>query len=407
MKLKYSKLKKYDQMHVLKHVDELNPTERNELIAQINSTDFSYLDELGKSLDSVDVSLVEPIDVLTIDQVEKNKAEYEAIGIKAIQNGEIGALLLAGGMGTRLGSDNPKGMYNIGKTKDVFIFQRIFENLLEVVKKTGAYVPLFIMTSELNDKITREFLKSKNYFGYKEEYIRFFVQDMAPCVDFDGKILMQSKSKMATSPNGNGGWFTSLLNDKKAKEMLENSNIKYINFFAVDNVLQKVADPVFIGATLAHGCEVGAKTVKKVDPHEKVGVVCKKDGKPYVIEYMDLTEEMAQATDANGERLYNYGVILNYLFKTETLYNILNQQMPIHVVKKKIEYINEDGELQKPEEPNGFKFETLNTDMFGFAKSCLPVEVRREEQFAPIKNKTGVDSVESARELLERNGYEL
>lgn len=230
MKLKYSKLKKYDQMHVLKHVDSLNPTERNELIAQINSTDFSYLDELGKSLESVDVSSIEPIDVLTIDQVEKNREEYEAIGVKAIQNGEIGALLLAGGMGTRLGSDNPKGMYNIGKTKDVFIFQRIFENLLEVVKKTGSYVPLFIMTSELNDKITREFLKSKNYFGYNEEYIRFFVQDMAPCVDFDGKILMQSKYKMATSPNGNGGWFTSLLNDKKAKAMLENSNIKYINF---------------------------------------------------------------------------------------------------------------------------------------------------------------------------------
>ncbi len=407
MKNKYSKLKKYDQMHVLKYIDELSSTEQAELFAQIANLDFSYLDELQKKLDAVDTSAIEPIEALTIEQIEQNKQEYERVGVKAIQNGEVGVLLLAGGMGTRLGSDNPKGMYNIGKTKEVYIFQRIFENLLDVVNKTGTYIPFFIMTSDLNDKTTREFLHAKNYFGYDPNYIKFFVQDMAPCVDFNGKILMQSKSKIATSPNGNGGWVASLLNNKEAKEMLEKSNIKWLNFFAVDNVLQRVADPVFVGATISSGCEVGAKTIKKCDPYEKVGVVCKKEGKPYVIEYIDLTDEMANATNENGERLYNYGVILNYLFNVDTLHRINNQKMPIHVVTKKIEYIDENGVLVKPTEPNGYKFETINVDMFGFAKTCLPFEVERRREFAPIKNKTGVDSVESAQKLLEENGYEL
>ena len=398
------KLNKYGQEHLLKFENELTSQEKLDFFAQINNTDFSYLDELYKEAVEKNEN-IEPIDAMTISQIEKNKEQFEKVGIQALQNMEVGALLLAGGIGTRLGSDAPKGMYNIGKTKDVYIFQRLIENLLDVVKQTGKFVPLFIMTSEKNDASTKQFLKEKNYFGYNQNYIRFFVQDMAPCTDFNGKILLEGKGRIATSPNGYGGWFSSLLNNKSAKEMLEKHNLKWINIFAVDNVLQKICDPVFVGATLCSNTQIGAKVIRKADAYEKVGVMCKKNGKPSIVEYIDLSEQMATQTDANGERLYNFGVILNYLFNVDLLFKIKDKKLPVHVVTKKIEYIDQSGNIVKPTEPNGYKFEMLSVDMIELADSCLPYEVAREKEFAPIKNKTGVDSVETAQALLEKNGY--
>lgn len=400
------KLETYNQTHLLKFENELSNLEKEQLISQINSTDFSYLNSLSKN-EEENENVIAPIRAMTLKEIENKKAEFERIGLDSIKKQEIGILLLAGGMGTRLGSDKPKGMFNIGKTKDVFIFQRLFENTLEVVKKCGKFIPFFIMTSESNNEETIRFLKEHNYFGYDESYIRFFVQDMAPCVDLNGKILLEEKHKLATSPNGNGGWFNSLLNNLEAKEMLNKFNIKWINVFGVDNVLQQIADPAFIGATLAGGYEVSSKVIRKVDPYEKVGVMCLKNNRPSVIEYIDLTEEMAHATDENGERLYNFGVILNYLFNVDLLYRIKDNKLPIHVVTKKVNHIDKNGEHIKPETPNAHKFEMLCVDMVEFAKSCLPFEVEREKEFAPIKNKTGVDSVESAQMLLEKNGYKL
>ena len=401
------KLKKYNQNHLLKFENELSEEEKAALHKQIEELDFSYLEQLCIKNSKEEKIVVSPIKAMTLNQIKLDKEKYERIGLDALKNGEVAALLLAGGMGTRLGSDKPKGMYNIGKTKDVYIFQRLFENLLEVVEKCGKPVPFFIMTSEKNDKDTRDFLESKNYFGYDKNYVKFFVQEMAPCVSLDGKILLEEKGKIATSPNGNGGWFSDLMKNEETREFLEKSNVKWINFFAVDNVLQRIADPVFIGATLDGGYQVGAKTIRKVDPYEKVGVMCKKNGRPSVIEYIDLTEEMAHQTDEDGERVYNFGVILNYIFNLNLLKEIKDKKIPVHVVTKKVECIDEEGMAVKPEQPNAHKFEMLNVDLVEFADSCLTFEVEREKEFAPIKNKTGVDSVESAQALLEKNGYVL
>ena len=400
------KLKKYNQEHLLKYKDELNKEQQKKLDEQIMSTDFSYLQYIGHEQEKSSATIT-PIEALTIKQIQENEQEYFNIGLNALKNGDIGALLLAGGMGTRLGSDDPKGMYNVGITRDLYIFECLFNNALDVVKQVGKPFPFFIMTSEKNDDATRKFLKEHNYFGYDKNYIRFFVQDMAPCTDFDGNILLEKKDRLATSPNGNGGWFNSLLNNEEARELFVQSNVKWLNIFAVDNVLQKIADPIFVGATLKHDCQIGSKVIRKVDAYEKVGVMCKKDGKPSIIEYIDLGEKMALATDEKGERLYNFGVILNYLFNVELLYNIKDKALPVHVVTKKIEYVNEDGMVTKPESPNGYKFEMLCVDMIELADTCLPFEVAREKEFAPIKNKTGVDSVESARELLQKNGVVL
>ena len=400
------KLIKHKQEHILKFENDLTEAQKQELHSQIERLDFSYLDEINKT-ETKSKETITPIKAMTCDEINSNKSSFEQVGKRALNTQKVGALLLAGGMGTRLGSDNPKGMFNIGKTKDVYIFQRIFENLLDVVKSCGKPIPFFIMTSEKNNDITIEFIKQHNYFGYDPNYIRFFVQDMAPCTSLVGKILMENKHTIATSPNGNGGWFNSLLNNKEAKQMLEDFDVQWLNVFAVDNVLQKVADPVFVGATLDGNYQIGAKVIRKVDPYEKVGVMCNKNGKPSIVEYIDLTDDMAHETDENGERVYNFGVILNYLFNVDLLYRIKDKKLPVHVVTKKVEHIDDNGNLIKPETPNAHKFEMLCVDMIEFADNCLPFEVEREKEFAPIKNKTGVDSVESAQALLELNGYEL
>ena len=400
------KLKTYNQEHLLQFENELTESEKTNLYNQILETNFDYLSYLTNE-ETKKESTITPINALKSSEIAMYSDEFEKEGLGALKNMKVGALLLAGGMGTRLGSDNPKGMYNIGKTRDVYIFQRLFENLMVVSNKCGVPIPFFIMTSEKNHESTTNFLKEHNYFGYDEKYIKFFIQEMAPCVDANGKILLEEKDRLATSPNGNGGWFNSLLKNSDAKAMLEEYNIEWLNVFAVDNVLQKIADPAFIGATISGGYDVGSKVIRKVDPYEKVGVMCLKNGKPSIVEYIDLTEDMAHELNTDGERAYNFGVILNYLFNVDQLHKIKDEKLPVHIVHKKVPYIDKNGNLVNPETPNAYKFELLCVDMIELCDSCLPYEVLRNKEFAPIKNKTGVDSVESARALLEENGYEL
>ena len=190
-------------------------------------------------------------------------------------------------------------------------------------------------------------------------------------------------------------------------DKLTKYGIKYINVFSVDNVLQRIADPVFLGAVLTEGFLSGGKVVKKAYPDEKVGVLCTNHGKPYIVEYYELTDAMRDERDANGDYAYNYGVTLNYIFPVDRLMKIMNESMPLHIVKKAIPYVGEDGEIVKPSEPNGYKFETLALDMIAYMGTCLPFEVDREKEFAPIKNATGNDSIDSARALLKKNGYTL
>ena len=402
-----AKLEKFDQLHVLKYYDELSDAEKAELIAQIEDTDFSVVENcknLGKSAGRGEFA---PLAAMQVSEIEKRRDELFAIGKKALKEGKIAACLLAGGMGTRLGSDNPKGMYNIGLTKDVYIFQRIIENLKDTVDQAdGTYIRLFIMTSEKNNDATVSFLKEHNYFGYPEDKITFFKQDMAPASDYQGKVYMESKSRISTSPNGNAGWYASMLR-AGLRDLMLKEGIEWIDIFSVDNVLQRIADPCFVGATLEAGVSCGAKVVRKCAPDEKVGVMCLEDGKPSIVEYYELSQEMMDAKDENGDPAYNYGVILNYLFNEKDLYEISKKSLPLHVVEKKIPYIDENAQLIKPETPNGCKFEQLVLDMIHELPSCLPYEVIREHEFAPIKNKEGVDSVETARELCKKNGIEL
>lgn len=400
------KLKPAGQEHLLKYYGELGDGEKECLLAQIEALDLSLLDLIQDGVKEVPKGRLAPLGAVTLEEIAAKKEIYEAKGIEAIQAGKVGAVLLAGGQGTRLGLDKPKGMLNVGIHKELYLFEQLIDNLMQVVRKTGAWIPLFIMTSEKNNEDTTAFFKANKYFGYNKDYVYFFVQEMAPSVSYGGKIYLEGKGKVSSSPNGNGGWFSSMAR-AGLLETIEELGVEWLNVFAVDNVLQKIADPVFVGATLDAGCVCGAKVVAKAEPNERVGVLCLEDGKPSIVEYYEMTDEMIHSRDEKGLLLYNYGVILNYLFEVKTLTRIMNEYMPTHVVEKKIPYLNENASLVKPEEPNGYKFETLVLDMIHMMDNCLSFEVEREKEFAPIKNRTGVDSLESARELMKVNGIEL
>ena len=276
------KLRDYGQEHVLAYYEELTEAEKESLLSQIELTDFSVLASCKGDRQALQRGKISPLAAMQLPEIEAKREKFQTLGLEAIRKGRVGAVLLAGGMGTRLGSDDPKGMYNIGITREVYIFQRLIENLMDVVEQSGSWVPLYVMTSDKNHESTVAFLKEKDYFGYNRDYVTFFMQEMAPASDYDGKVYMEEKGKISTSPNGNGGWYSSMYKWGVAQKAMEDG-VEYLNVFAVDNVLQRIADPCFVGAVVEGGYAVGAKVVKKCAPDEKIGVVCGEYGRPSIV----------------------------------------------------------------------------------------------------------------------------
>lgn len=397
-------LKAHGQEHLLAYYGELGEAARDELLHEIEQTDWRiFAPEARVQPPKGDIS---PIEGMSADEIAARREEFAAVGRECIRAGRVAALLLAGGQGTRLGFDGPKGTLDIGLTRPLYIYECLIRNLLQVCEACGAAVPLYIMTSEKTDRETRAFLRAHAFFGYPEENVRFFLQDMAPATDFEGRILLEGKGRLALSPNGNGGCFSSLRRAGLMAEA-EREGVEWFNVFAVDNVLQRIADPVFVGATVLAGVNCGAKFVRKSDPHERVGVLCRRGGVPDIVEYYDLPEEMANARDREGRLVYSFGVTLNYLFRRTALNEAERAAIPVHRARKKVSCLDASGEPFRPVQENAYKYETLVVDYVRLMKSCLPFEAMREHEFAPIKNAEGADSVQSARELLQRNGVIL
>lgn len=391
------------QEHIADYMKSLSVEEQFDMVHQIDALDLSVLD-VNESEEQH--GHFEPLYATTLAEIAQNRKHYTEIGLQAIRDGKVGAVLLAGGQGSRLGFDHPKGMFNIGINRELYIFECLINNLLDVTNAAGAYVPLFIMTSTDNINETRDFFQQHNYFGYSEDNVWFFVQEQLPTVDTNGKLMLADKGIIKTAPNGNGGWYASM--EKTGMlQIVKEAQIELMNVFAVDNVLQRIADPCFIGAVIESGKVSGAKVVAKADPEERVGVLCLEDGKPSIVEYYEMTDEMIHSREADGTLSYNYGVILNYLFRVDKLNQTLSVKLPLHRAFKKIPYMTVHGEFVIPEEQNAYKFETLALDMVKLQDDCLAYEVDRQKEFAPVKNKTGLDSVDTARELLRLNGVEL
>lgn len=398
-------LSRHGQIHLLQYYDELDEDKKRILLEEIEKVNFSVLQNINNKTSEKKAGNFKPATARSLEDIAENLDKYTREGLKLLRENKVGAVLLAGGQGTRLGFDKPKGMFNIGETRFLSIFEQQMNNIKEVTALSGVSFPIFIMTSTINHDETVVFFRENNYFGYPEQKIHFYIQDTEPVCDFDGRIFLSEKHRIALSPNGNGGWYSSLINSGLG-EVLKSEGIEWLNVYSVDNVLQRICDPAFIGATYLSECLCSSKVVKKTCPEEKVGVLLEKDGKPCIVEYYELPKELAEKRNKNGELVFPYGVTLNYLFNVKALNRVISNKLPYHLAKKAVPHI-ESGKLVTPTEPNGYKFETLVVDMVSLMGSCLAYEVEREKEFAPVKNKTGVDSVETARALLKSNGVKL
>jgi UDP-N-acetylglucosamine/UDP-N-acetylgalactosamine diphosphorylase len=399
-------LKKYGQDHLIQFYDELSFNQKEELIRQIKSIDISLLESVIslKKEHNLNINNIEQINVLKIEEINNNRHEFEVEGLKLINANKVGVVILAGGEGSRLGYNEPKALFNIGVTRKLYLVEILINNLLKVIKKSNTWIPLFFMTSVNNDNLLQKFLRENDYFGYNSDYIHFYIQEQNPCIDLNGKILLSDKFNLSLSPNGNGNWYFTLT-EKIDKQIID--NIEWYNVVSIDNVLQNIADPVFIGATSIKKFGCGAKVVKKISPNENVGTICLNNNKPFVMEYYEITDDMRYKMDSNRNLIFNYGVTLNYLFKNDVLKNVSKSDLPFHYAKKNISHFNYKGEMTKNTCLNGYKIETLILDLITHFKECLPFEIERESEFSPLKNKDGNDSIETARRSLQKKGYEI
>ena len=400
-------LKKYGQEHLLNHYNDLDEKKKGILLEQINKIDFELVCKLYDSTKEQKINTndkITPINYLDKYKLNDQYKYYESIGKKAIKEGKLAAVTMAGGQGTRLGHSGPKGTYDIGLDSHKSLFELLSDNLKEEGKKYGVIIPWFIMTSRENNKDTVEFFEKHRYFGYKKDKnIFFFEQGELPMMDTEGKILIGDDGLIKLAADGHGGIYESLVKTKMTNKMRE-LGVEWVFIGGVDNCLVKMVDPVLMGIAIDKKVTVACKSVVKANPHEKVGVFCKRNGRPNVIEYSEITDEMAEATDENGELLYGESHILCNLFSIDAIERMGAEPLPYHVAFKKAKYIDKDGNLVVPDSPNAYKFEAFLFDAFGEVDDMAVLRVKREEEFAPVKNsdEKGVDCPKTARELYKK-----
>lgn len=333
--------------------------------------------------------------------------DLERVALDAIAKGTVGVICLAGGQGTRLGSPDPKGMFNIGLPSKKTLYQIQVERILKLEQMSGvtAKLPLYIMTSEHTKEPTAKFFAENDYFGMNKDNLVLFEQRMVPCYDFQGRILLASPKRVARAPDGNGGLYWALRHEGILKDMMRRG-IKYVHVYCVDNVLVKMADPYFMGKCIQSGVESANKVVEKSFPEEAVGVVARIDGKVQVVEYSEISVETSELRNPDGKLTFRAGNICNHFFAVDFLSRVCSDEilkaLPQHVAKKKIPHLA-DGRVVQPTEPNGIKLEKFVFDVFQFSNSFLVWECRRDEEFSPLKNADGLgkkDTPTTAREAV-------
>ena len=400
-------LKKYGQEHLLNHYDKLDDAHKKKLLEQIDEIDFELANSLYESTKK-DVKNskdeITPIDYLDKFKLGDKYKYYEDIGKRAIKEGKLAAVTMAGGQGTRLGHNGPKGTYDIGLDSHKSLFELLCDGLKEEGKKYGVTIPWFIMTSKENNEATVNFFKEHKYFGYeKDKNLFFFIQGELPMMDTEGKILIGEDGLIKLAADGHGGIYESLVKTGMTKKMRE-MGVEWVFIGGVDNCLAKMVDPVFMGVAIDKKVTVASKSVVKANPHERVGVFCRRNGKPNVVEYTEITDEMAEATDEDGKLLYGESNILCHLFIIDAIERMGAEPLPYHVAYKKATYIDKDGNLVVPDSPNAYKFEAFLFDAFSEVDDMAILRVKREEEFAPVKNadSAGVDCPSTARELYKK-----
>lgn len=396
------RLKVYGQEQLLNRYEYLNDEKKEKLIEQIRNIDFEQAKELfnvtSKSLKKPDTQIA---NIEYVDKSKLSKEEYDKyynIGQKEIAEGKYAVVTMAGGQGTRLGYIAPKGTFTIGGGIEKSLFEALSDTIKEARKKYNAKIPWYIMTSRENNDATEKFFEEHDFFGLPYEDIKFFKQGELPMLNMEGKLMLDEEGLVKLASDGHGGVFESLAKNGYLEDM-EARGIEWIFISGVDNVLAGLVDPIAVGLAISEGTLATGKSVVKRSPEENVGVFCKKAGKPSVIEYTEITEEMANAKDENGELLYGESHILLNLFNIKALQNIAHNKLPYHKAFKKAKYMDENGEIVKPEKPNAYKYESFIFDAFESLDGMSILRVKREDEFAPLKNANGEDSPDTARQL--------
>lgn len=395
------------QEHVFQFWNQLDTNGKQRLLKQLGEFDFALLDQLvEKYIISADDSYIkghlEPVPIVppAISDADRKRVEkIRRLGEKAIIEKQVAALVVAGGQGTRLGFDGPKGKFPAGPVTKKSLFQLYAEKIKALELKYHSVIPWYIMTSQQNDSETKEFFKEHDFFGLASHQVTFFQQGVMPALTSNGKLILDAKDHVFVNPDGHGGCLLAL-QKSGALTSLQRAGIRWLFYFQVDNVLVNICDPLFLGYHFQKGAEMSAKVVAKRDPYERVGVIGQVDGKVKIIEYSDLSKEEMEARNPDGRLKYNAGNIAIHLFNIDFLERLMQEgiKLPFHKAFKKIPTLDVNGNPTMPSKPNGYKFEMFVFDALSVAREVMVMEVQREQEFSPIKNATGIDSPQSAKQ---------
>ncbi|MCX8109943.1 MAG: UTP--glucose-1-phosphate uridylyltransferase [Syntrophorhabdaceae bacterium] len=397
------KLKLYNQQHIIDHYMGLTGDEQNRLLNLLDYFDldliFRIYGDFLKAVTKKEGLKISPANIVPLPKTPQEEAIREKardLGEKLIKNNKIAVLIVAGGQGTRLGYDGPKGTFKISPVKGKTLFQLFTEQVMAISKRYSARIPLIIMTSHENDEDTRTFFKDNRFFGLGEDNIYFFRQGMLPTLTPDGKLIIKDRGQIATNPDGHGGSLKAL-NDSGLLDMLLADGYTELFYCQVDNPLVKIADPVFLGYHYMSESEASTKVVRRRNVEEKVGVYLNFNGQDGIIEYSDLDPSYMKALDEKGEILYWAGNTAIHIFSLPFVkrLNSHGYALPYHCAKKTMDIKTPEG---NDNTIDVWKFETFVFDAIPLAKKTCAIEVKREEEFSPVKNMTGVDSPEKARD---------
>ena len=394
-----------NQTKVLELLKNVTEEQRKQLVKELLKVDFNQVKRLyiNKDKKNKKEDIIEPIKYVDKNKLNsKQKSELEKLGEKVLRQNQYAVVTMAGGQGTRLGWKGPKGTFKLDVGENgKYIFEILAETLKKTTSKYGKEVYWYIMTSIDNNNETVKFFEEHNYFGYNKEKVKFFIQNILPLTDFDGNILFDKDLKVKEASDGNGGVFEALKKSKMLDDM-KLHNIKWVYVCGVDNIMANMVDEILLGLAIKNNVPSASKSVKKAYPEEKVGIFCKKNGKPAIIEYIDMDEKMIYAEDEQGELLYGESNIVGHLFNIESLEKMTNYNFDYHCAKKKNSYIDENLQEVIPEETNTYKYEAFIFDGFEYLEDMVILRVNRKEEFAPIKNQKGVDSPETAKQIYEK-----
>lgn len=398
-----SLLDMHGQSHVLAFWDRCTDFERKALLSQVESLDFDSIARMKRMLEAraleQPAGAVDPAPVLRLAEDERMRAR--GVGEKCLRAGRAGVLLVAGGQGSRLGFDGPKGVLPIAPISQASLFAIHARKIVALSRRYGAPVPFYIMTSDVNDEATRAYFAQNAYFGLAAEHVKFFVQGMWPALSRDGKIILDKPYHIFMSPDGHGGILSALQNSGMLDDMSAR-NLETLFYFQVDNPMVDIADPAFIGVHLEQRADVSVKVCAKRDPDEGLGVVALRAGRNAIIEYIELSAEQKQARLADGSLKFQYGSVAIHVFSLSFLAREARAELPLHLAHKKVPYCDDMGRVVKSEQPNAYKFEKFVFDVLPDARRVVHLAFAREDEFSPVKNATGADSPETTRRDMVR-----